>query len=111
MFHHLCASLKGAVGQVLLDIGLCAMTANMVCLLRTRFGARLQTERFKAEIRARRRAPGESLRRGNGKCGVLHFGGNYQRLARRTISAAAELLVNRRDDIQSIKRKWLLAQA
>ena len=51
----------GAVGQVLWDIGPCAMTADIVCVLQTRFGTQLQAERFKAELRERKRAPGESI--------------------------------------------------
>ena len=38
MFHHLCTSLEGAVGQVLWDIGPCVMTADIVHLLQTRLG-------------------------------------------------------------------------
>jgi len=37
-FHHLCASLEGAVGQVLGDIGPRATTADIIHLLQTRFG-------------------------------------------------------------------------
>jgi len=37
------------------------MTADIVLLLKTRFGTQLQAERFKAELCARRRAPGEYL--------------------------------------------------
>ena len=58
MFHHLCASLEGASGQVLWDISPCVMTANIVHLLQTRFGTQLQAERFKAQLHAKRRAPG-----------------------------------------------------
>jgi len=61
MFHHLCASLKGAAGQVLWDIGPRATRADIVCLLQTRFGTQLQAEHFKAVLHARQRAPGESL--------------------------------------------------
>jgi len=60
-FHHLCASLEGVVGQVLWDIGPRAMTADIICLLQTRFGTQLQAEHLKAELRATRRAPWESL--------------------------------------------------
>jgi len=42
MLHHFCASLEGAAGQVLWDSGPHAMTADIVCLLRTRFGTQLQ---------------------------------------------------------------------
>jgi len=55
MFHHLCASVEGTVGQFLWDIGPCAVTDQ------TRFGTQLQAERFKAELRARMRAPGKSI--------------------------------------------------
>jgi len=61
MLYHLCASLEGAAGQVLWDIGPRATPADIVCLLQTRFRTQLQAERFKAELRARRRTPGESL--------------------------------------------------
>jgi len=61
MFHHLCANLEEAVGQVVWDIGPCATTANIVQLLQTRFGTQLQAERFKAKWRATRRPPGESI--------------------------------------------------
>jgi len=61
MFHHLCASLMGAAGQVLWDIGPRVTMANILGLLQTRFGTQLQAERFKAELRARSRASGESL--------------------------------------------------
>jgi len=36
-------------------------TADIVNLLQTRFGTQLQAECFKAELCARRRAPGESI--------------------------------------------------
>ena len=57
-YYHLCACLEGATGQVLWDAGPQATTASVVRLLRTRFGNELQAERFKAELRARRRKPG-----------------------------------------------------
>ena len=60
-FYHLCASLEGTAGQILWDAGSQADTKSVVDLLRTRFGTELQAERFKAELRARRRKPGESL--------------------------------------------------
>jgi len=41
MFHHLCASLKGAVGQVLWDISP-PTTADIICFIQTRFGTQLQ---------------------------------------------------------------------
>ena len=61
MFHHLCASLEAAVGQVLLDTDPHATTADIVCLLQTKFGTQLQVEHFKAELHDRWGAPGESL--------------------------------------------------
>jgi len=46
---------------VLWDAGPQATTASIIRLLRTRFGNELQAERFKAELRARWRKPGEPL--------------------------------------------------
>jgi len=60
-YYHLCASLEGAAGQVLWDAGLQATTGSIIRLLQTRFGSELQAERFKAELRARRRGSGEPL--------------------------------------------------
>ena len=60
-FYHLCASLEGMAGRVLCDAGPLATTSSIVQLLRTRFGNELQAERFKAELRVRRRKPGETL--------------------------------------------------
>ena len=48
-YYHLCASLEGAVGQVLWDAGPQATTDSIIRLLQTRFGTELQAERFKAE--------------------------------------------------------------
>jgi len=56
-----CASLEGAAGQVLWDIGPRATMADIVRLLKTMFGTQFQAECFKAELHARRRAPGESF--------------------------------------------------
>ena len=53
IFHHLCTSLEGAAAQVLWDIGPRATTADLICLLQTKFGTQLQAERFKAELCAR----------------------------------------------------------
>ena len=47
-FHHICASLEGAAGQVFWDVGPRATTSDLVCLLQTRFGTQLQAECFKA---------------------------------------------------------------
>jgi len=54
-------SLEGVAGQVLWDISLQTTTADIVCLLQTRFGTQLQSEWFKVELHARRRAPRQSL--------------------------------------------------
>jgi len=50
MFHHLCASLEGATGQVLWGLQADATTATVVGLLRTRFGHEMQAECFRAEL-------------------------------------------------------------
>jgi len=68
MFYHLCASLEGAVGQFLWDIGPCTMTADIICLLQTRFGTLLQAERFKAELCVRRDSLGEVLGSPSSSC-------------------------------------------
>ena len=60
-FYHLCASLDGPAGQVLWGLKPEATSDTIVALLRTRFGNDLQIERFRAELRARRRKPGEKL--------------------------------------------------
>jgi len=57
-FNHLCASLEGVAGQVLWDLDPWVNTQDLVRLLQTRFGTELHAERFKAELRTRRRAPG-----------------------------------------------------
>ena len=59
--HHLRASLDGAAGQVLWDAGSQTSVKDIVRLLRNRFGSQHQAERFRAELRARRRQKGESL--------------------------------------------------
>ena len=60
-FFHLCASLEGPAGQVLWGLKPDATSASVITLLRTRFGNEFQIERFRAELRARRRKPGEKL--------------------------------------------------
>jgi len=60
-FHHLCASLEGAMGQVLWGVSPRTTTADIVHLLQTRFGTQLQVECFKAELHAKWRTQGESL--------------------------------------------------
>ena len=57
----MCASLDGIAGQVLWDAGSQPTVADVITLLRTRFGNELQAERFKAELKVRRRRPNESL--------------------------------------------------
>ena len=59
--YHLCSCLEGAAGQVLWDAGPQRSTQEVIRLLQTRFGHELQAERFKAELRARRRKAGETL--------------------------------------------------
>jgi len=60
-YYHLCASLDGIAGQVLWDAGPQPTVADVITLLRTRFGNELHAERFKAEIKVRRRRPKETL--------------------------------------------------
>jgi len=59
--YHLCGSLEGAAGQVLEGLPTTAKTADVIKLLETRFGTKLQAERFKAELDARRRQKDETL--------------------------------------------------
>ena len=60
-YHHLCASLEGNAALVLWGLPPGTTTDTVINLLRTRFGNEMQAERFRAELRARRRKPGESL--------------------------------------------------
>ena len=55
------ASLEGPAGQILWDAGRTHSVEDVVKLLRTRFGSEGQPERFRAELKARRRQRGESL--------------------------------------------------
>ena len=59
--YHLCGSLEGAAGQVLEGLPITAKTADVIKLLETRFGTKLQAERFKAELLGRLRQKDESL--------------------------------------------------
>jgi len=59
--YHLCGSLEGATGQVLEGLSTDAKTMDVIKLLQTRFGTKLQAERFKAELLARRHQPDETL--------------------------------------------------
>jgi len=59
--YHLCGSLERAAGQVLKGLSTSATTTDVIQLLQTRFGTKLQVERFKAELLTRRRQPDETL--------------------------------------------------
>jgi hypothetical protein len=58
---HLRASLDGAAAQILWDTGSQTSVHGIIDLLRARFGNENQAERFRAELKARRRRKGESL--------------------------------------------------
>jgi len=60
---HLRASLKGPAGQLLWDLGSDVTLAELIRLLRNRFGTSNQVERFRAELRTRKRRPGEQLQK------------------------------------------------
>ena len=60
---HLRASLKGAAGQLLWDLGSDVTLAELIRLLRNRFGTSGQAERFRAELRTRKRRPGGQLQK------------------------------------------------
>lgn len=62
-FFHLSNALDGAAGQVLWDAKACSSVEALVQLLRNRFGNQNQMERYRAELKARRRRPGESLQK------------------------------------------------
>lgn len=53
--------LEGAAGQILWDAGQLTSDVAIIRLLRARFGNQNQAERFRAELRARRRKKGETL--------------------------------------------------
>jgi len=55
------ASLEGPAGQILWDAGTTNSVRSVIRLLRARYGSEGQAERFRAELTARRRRPGESL--------------------------------------------------
>jgi len=48
--YHLCGSLEGAAGQVLEGLPTDAKMTDVIQLLQTRFGTKLQAEQFKAEL-------------------------------------------------------------
>jgi hypothetical protein len=58
---HLRASLEGATGQISWDAGPKTSADEIIRLLRARFGNSNQAERFRAELRARRRKKNKSL--------------------------------------------------
>jgi len=58
---NLSVSLEGAAGQILWDVESCSTVEETIGLLQNRFGNVNQAERFRAELRAKRRRPGESL--------------------------------------------------
>ena len=58
---NLSVSLEGAAGQILWDAGPRPTVQETIRLLRNRFGNVNQAERFRADLRARKRKPGESL--------------------------------------------------
>jgi len=57
----LCASLEGPAGQILWETEKHTNVEQVIKLLRSRFGSINQAERFRAELRSRRRFAGESL--------------------------------------------------
>jgi hypothetical protein len=58
---HLCAALEGPAGQILWDAGEQTTVREIINRLRVRFGTGNQAERFRAELRVRRRKADESL--------------------------------------------------
>lgn len=58
---HLRANLDGGAGQVLWDAGKQSSVDEIIRLLKNRFGTQNQDERYRAELKARRRRKGESL--------------------------------------------------
>ena len=57
----LCNSLSGPASQVLWELKGTASDTDVIALLRQRFGTANAVERYRAELRARRRKPGESI--------------------------------------------------
>ena len=58
---HLRASLEKAAGNVLWDAGTQSSVSEVIALLRSRFGNENQAERYRAELKARKRKKDESL--------------------------------------------------
>ena len=54
--------MEGPTGQVLWDAGQCTSVDDLIRLLRSRFGSLNEEERYRSELKARRRRPSESLR-------------------------------------------------
>ena len=59
--YHLRASLEGPAGQVLWDAGQQSSVEDVITLLKNRFGSLNEEERYRSELKARRRRRGESL--------------------------------------------------
>ena len=62
-FFHLSNALDGTAGDVLWNAATCDSVDELIQLLRNRFGNQNQTERFRAELKSRRRRAGESLQK------------------------------------------------
>jgi len=58
---HLRASLEGAAGQVLWDADKQTLVDDVIYLFKSRFGTSNEEERYRSELRSRRRRRGESL--------------------------------------------------
>ena len=58
---HIRASLEGPAGQVLWDAGQQSSVDEVIRLLQNRFGSLNEEERYRSELKARRRRRGESL--------------------------------------------------
>ena len=58
---HLRAGLEGPAGQVLWDAGRCTSSDDLIQLLKNRFGSLNEEERYRSELKARRRRRGEPL--------------------------------------------------
>jgi hypothetical protein len=72
---HLRAYLEGPAGQILWDAGPQTSVDNMIRLLRAKFGTDHQAERFREELRGRRRKKDESLYSlYNDICRLMAFG-------------------------------------
>jgi len=54
-------SVEGPAGQVLCDAGQCTSAEDLIRLLKSRFDSLNEEERYRSELKARRRRRGESL--------------------------------------------------